>query len=212
MVSYRSGAMGEDSPYEINITWFSALNREGDGEALSLQVDRFIASRAIAMALRGVPGIYMHSLFGTLNDRDAVLKSGVKRDINRKTVDYETLLVAMYDPTTSTSQILSRLTHLLKIRTRERAFHPRAIQSVLDLGSKVFGLVRQSPEGDRTVLAITNISNQALHIEIPLHDELEPVSAWKELITGRCYEGGVKLELPPYGVAWLLAQGSGRSL
>ena len=51
-VSYRSNGDGTQSPYELNITWYSALNREGSGEPQTLQVDRFLAARAIALAMR----------------------------------------------------------------------------------------------------------------------------------------------------------------
>lgn len=54
---------------------FSALNREDDdGGDIAFQVRRFVASRIIALVLQGVPGIYLHSLIGTKNDIDAVLK------------------------------------------------------------------------------------------------------------------------------------------
>ena len=47
-VSYRSNGDGTQSPYELNITWYSALNKEGNGESQALQVARFLAARAIA--------------------------------------------------------------------------------------------------------------------------------------------------------------------
>ena len=78
-VSYRSNGDGTQSPYELNITWYSALNREGSGEPQALQVARFLAARAIALALRGVPGIYLPTLFGAKNDTEAVLGGAEKR-------------------------------------------------------------------------------------------------------------------------------------
>ena len=78
-VSYRSNGDGTQSPYELNITWYSALNREGSGESQALQVARFLAARAIALALRGVPGIYLPTLFGAKNDTEAVLGGAEKR-------------------------------------------------------------------------------------------------------------------------------------
>jgi sucrose phosphorylase len=32
LVSYKSAADGSDVPYEINITWYSALNKEDSDE------------------------------------------------------------------------------------------------------------------------------------------------------------------------------------
>jgi glucosylglycerate phosphorylase len=82
LVSYRDNGDGARSPYALNVTWYSALNREDAGEPLEQQVSRFIASRAIALALAGVPGIYLPSLFGSKNDVEAV-KGGDARAINR---------------------------------------------------------------------------------------------------------------------------------
>ncbi|HEV8268228.1 MAG TPA: alpha-amylase family glycosyl hydrolase, partial [Thermoanaerobaculia bacterium] len=82
-VSMKSNGDGTESPYELNTTWWSALNKEDAVEPFELMVDRFVSSRAIALALRGVPGIYLPSLFGAKNDVDAVKVEGVKRSINR---------------------------------------------------------------------------------------------------------------------------------
>ena len=61
LISYKTDQDGNEAPYEINITWFSALNREDDPGDIDYQVRKFIASRAIALVLQGVPGIYLHS-------------------------------------------------------------------------------------------------------------------------------------------------------
>ncbi len=207
LISYRSEGNGIPAPYEINITWFSALNREGSEEPLELQVARFLASRALAMSLRGVPGIYLHSLFGTQNDREAVTRTGVNRDINRRTVDYDALLAAMEDSTTSIAQILCGVKHLLKTRTRERAFHPRGPQRVLDLDRRCFGLARQSPEGDRLVLALTNISPEPMAMSIPLDGSGKDTPLWRNLLDGRSWiqeHGLLSGQLGPYEVAWLV--------
>lgn len=218
LISHRTE--GETStPYEINITWYSALNKEGGEETLALQVQRFLASRVIAMALRGVPGIYLHSLFGTRNDREAVLKSGVKRDINRRTVDYDAVLAAMEDPSTSISMIMNGLKHLLKVRTKERCFHPRGPQKVLNLGPQCFAILRQTPEQDRGLLAITNITDQVVTIRVPLdeyvqeslRDDLteapEAKRTWIDLLSMQVfifYGDEISLTLPAYGFVWLV--------
>lgn len=206
LISYRTEPDGEEAPYEINITWYSALNQEHSGEPLRAQVDRFLASRAIAMALRGVPGIYLHSLFGTPNDREAVLRTGVKRDINRRTVDYDTLLAAISDRTTSIAMILEGLTHLLHVRTQERAFHPRGIQRVLDVGPSFIGLIRQSPEQDRTILAMTNITGHEEEVVVPMEKVPPSGSVWRDLLSAqewRVSENQLFLRLRPYETVWL---------
>lgn len=79
----------------------------------------------------------------------------MKRDINRRTLDDNSILAAMADPATSTHQVLHRRIALLRIRIRERASHPRGPQEVLDLGPAVFGFLRLSPEGTATSWALS---------------------------------------------------------
>ncbi|MFQ5787828.1 MAG: alpha-amylase family glycosyl hydrolase, partial [Thermodesulfobacteriota bacterium] len=56
-ISYKTSKDGTEVPYEINSTWFSALNREDGIGHLDRQIKKFIASRAIALVLQGVPGV-----------------------------------------------------------------------------------------------------------------------------------------------------------
>ncbi|MGH8459858.1 MAG: alpha-amylase family glycosyl hydrolase, partial [Nevskiales bacterium] len=74
LVSYRTGADGNPSPYELNTTWFSALNSPQANESAELQADRFVASHAVAAVLHGVPAVYLPSLWGSRNDSEAVLR------------------------------------------------------------------------------------------------------------------------------------------
>ena len=79
-VSSRTAPDGTQTPYELNITYFSALSandRTPSGTA------RFLVSQWIAMSLRGIPGIYFHSLTATPNDHEGVRLSGAPRSINR---------------------------------------------------------------------------------------------------------------------------------
>ena len=45
IISYKTGEDGTEEPYEINITWFSALNSEDGDEDIPFQIKRFVASR-----------------------------------------------------------------------------------------------------------------------------------------------------------------------
>ena len=72
LISYRTAEGGIEEPYEINSTWFSALNLDSEDEALDLQIKRMAASRSIALALKGIPGIYLHGLVGTRNNIETV--------------------------------------------------------------------------------------------------------------------------------------------
>ena len=167
-ISYKSIEGGKQEPYEINITWFSALNREDTDEDDAFQVQRFIASRAVALVLKGVPGVYLHSLFGSRNDVESVLATDSKRAINRKVLDAPAIESALEDPFSPTALVQKKYNRIGKARTTNRAFHPNGNQRVLDLSPQVFAVLRTSPEGDRRVLCLINVSSATVDIELPL--------------------------------------------
>ncbi|NJM08131.1 sugar phosphorylase [Candidatus Gracilibacteria bacterium] len=84
-VSYKNNADGSQSPYELNIAFFDALSDPNDTRENDTQkIDRFVAAQAIMLALAGLPGIYIHSLFGSPSDHSGVALTGRYRSINRK--------------------------------------------------------------------------------------------------------------------------------
>ncbi len=211
-VSYKTAQDGGEEPYELNITWYSALNREDDGEDTAFHVHRFVASRVIALVLRGVPGIYLHSLIGTLNDVETVLVTASKRDINRTAIDGAAITRALADPLSKVSRINRELGRLIKIRTGQRAFHPNGAQRVLRFSPQVFAALRTSPEGDRHVLTLVNVSDAVCRLEIPVSEVGLGAAGWHDLVSGMewlCDEGVLRLSLLPYDAAWLAPAGEG---
>jgi glycosidase len=167
-ISYKSIEGGKQEPYEINITWFSALNRDDTDEDDAFQVQRFVASRAVALALKGVPGVYLHSLFGSRNDVEAVLATDSKRAINRTMLDASAIEEALEDPFSQIALIQRKHGRLGRARTTSRAFHPSGGQKVFDLSPQIFCVLRTSPEGDLHTLCLINVSNAVAEIELPL--------------------------------------------
>jgi glucosylglycerate phosphorylase len=209
LVSYRDTGEGGRSPYELNITWYSALNRDGAGEPQALQVGRFIASRAVALAFMGVPGIYLPSLFGARNDTVAVLAGAEARSINRKTIDERALFERLEDRGSWVHQVAVRFRRLVKRRIAEPAFHPHAVQRVLDGGEAVFSLLRETRDGARRVVALTNVTDRPQRAAFPAEDLGAGPPAWRDLISRRLVRGGRSLDvaLRPYEVLWLAPEG-----
>ena len=80
--SWRTLENGEKKQYEINISLFDAL--QGTTAGLDQwQIERFICTHTIMLALEGIPAIYIHSFIGTKNDYLRVKNSGHNRAINR---------------------------------------------------------------------------------------------------------------------------------
>lgn len=205
-VSYKTTENGTEEPYEINSTWWSALNSEEEDESLDLQVSRHLASRAIAFVLRGVPGIYIHGALGTVNDYEAVKASGINRDLNRGVIDAHEVERALKDPGSKLSLLFKRGREQLLVRRREKSFHPQGEQRVLSLSPRVFALLRMAPEGNEAVLTLTGVTDEPVDLVIPAEKAELRHSRCRDLLSGREYqvEGtSLRLTLPPYGRIWL---------
>jgi sucrose phosphorylase len=205
-ISYKTAEDGNAVPYEINITWYSALNPAGSDEDIHLQVKRFIASRSIAFVIRGVPGIYLHSLFGTRGDQEAVKETQDKRAINRTIVDVDSIIESMDNPSSKKSLINRDLGRLIGIRIKKRAFHPNGDQQILMTSPSVFAVLRTSPEMDQHILTITNVTGRECRIEIPMSDIGLSESRWYDLINRKAWSAENQklcITLQPYDVIWL---------
>jgi sucrose phosphorylase len=206
LASYRDNGDGTRTPYELNITWYSALNREDAGEPLELQVARFIASRAIALALAGVPGIYLPSVFGSKNDSDAVRAGAEARAINRDTIDVPALLSLLGDRRTWASKVARRFGRLIRTRIGAPAFHPQAPQRVLAGNDAVFAVLRTARDGRQRVLALASVSPQVQTVSYALKELGTSARSWHDLVSARRFEaadGALSLRLRPYDVVWL---------
>jgi hypothetical protein len=207
LVSHRANGDGTRSPYELNVTWYSALNREDADEPQSLQVNRFLASRAIALALMGVPGVYLPSLFGAKNDTAAVLKGSEARSINRKVIDETALFEKLRDRHSWVHEVAVRFRRLVRRRIATPAFHPNAAQRVLDGGPGVFAVRRGGAGGPAPVLALTNVTSHPQEAVFAREDLESPAVVWRDRITGRERRadrtGALWVGLRPYEVLWL---------
>lgn len=205
-ISYKTSSVGTDEPYEINITWFSALNKENSDEDIAFQVKRFVASRVIALVLKGVPGIYLHSMIGTQNDIEAVLKSSSKREINRTVIDAEAIYKALEDPLSKISRINREFGRLITLRTKQRAFHPNGEQRVLMLSPSIFAVLRISPGGEQHILSLINVTNSVCQIEVSLAETDIDETHWYDLVSGMEWmaeKGTLYITLNPYDIIWL---------
>ena len=207
LVSYKTNPDGSQSPYELNIVYFDALSDPVADELSARQVDRFMASQAILLSMPGVPGIYVHSLFGSRNWRDGVAQTGHNRTINRRKFQRAHLEATLADPTSIPHQVFTRYTHLIRARTSTPAFHPNAAQTVLDVHPALFAFVRTAGDGAQRVLCIHNVSNAPVAATFDLAAAgLDGVTRFVDLIDGvpaTSGNGVLTLDLPAYGVRWL---------
>ncbi|MDR1191966.1 MAG: DUF3459 domain-containing protein [Verrucomicrobiales bacterium] len=185
---------GTISPYELNLSYFDAINDPRAAEPLDLQVQRFLLSQAIPLALIGIPGIYIHSLLGTRNDHAGVRRTGRARSINRAQLTLGELEPELADHDTLRARVFHGYQRLLTIRAQESAFHPDARQEIPDLGPAIFAVRRWNPADGHQLLALHNVS--AAPVEVPLPTPGEDLLAARRTHTAH-------VTLHPYQVMWL---------
>jgi sucrose phosphorylase len=183
-VSYKHNPDGSQSPYELNINYFDALSDPAGGEDEGLQVRRFLAAHAILLALRGVPGIYFHSLFGSRGWPQGVDLLGHNRAVNRQKLALDELTAELQDPSGRRRIVFDWLAAMLRARAAEPAFDPYAPQEVLDVGAGIFALRRGN------VTCLVNVTPHALAFPPGLRRGVDLLGSRKNA------------ELEPYGVRW----------
>lgn len=202
-ISMRQKSDGTQSPYEINISLFDALKGTVKGED-QWQIERFICAQTIMMSLEGIPAFYIHSLLATPNDYANVAKTGHKRSINRHKWDCEKLEQLLVDPQSPQSRVLEELSRRIRIRRRQKAFHPNATQFTLHpLNPALFAFWRQSRERDQSIFCIHNLSDRSQKLDLSTIN-LICTDPWCDLISGLLIEDiYAKLILKPYQSVWI---------
>ncbi len=211
-VSYKAEADGGQTVYELNISYFDALSDPRGAEPLDLQARRFLASQAIMLSLAGVPGIYVHSLFGSRSYPAGVERSGRYRSINREKFRRGELEGELADPSTLRHKAFYPYLHLIRARAAHPAFHPNGAQEVLLGNEAMFTLVRTSPDGDERVLCVHNVSGAAQPFQADLKAlSIQHTGALWDVISGAAYpvgdDGDLALTVGPYQVLWLKSRG-----
>lgn len=200
-VSYKTNADGSQSVYELNISYFDALSDPQGEEPLDLQVRRFLTSQAIMLSLAGVPGIYVHSLFGSRGDPEAVKRTGHHRAINRAKFRRGPLARELADPASLRHRVFYPYRHLLRVRAAHPAFHPNGPQEVLSLHPAVFALLRTAPDGSERVLCLHNVSGADVEVRLE-PTTLSSIGTLQDLVGGGTLGSG-RIALEPYQTVWL---------
>ncbi len=201
-VSYKTNQDGSKSVYELNITFFDALNDPAKPDH-QLDLKRFLASQAIMLTLAGVPGIYVHSLFGSRNCHTCVEETGRARSINREKFQREALEASLANPESLSARVYNGYAQLLAARRQHLAFHPQGEQQILSLGEQIFAALRTAPDRSEQILALTNVIDQPVTLRVTASDALPSASRWHDLFTDVNVEIPADIELPPYQVFWL---------
>lgn len=202
-VSMRRLEDGSESPYELNSTYFSALSDPEDEE---LGMARFRCSQAVALVMKGIPAVYFHSLCGTPNDLDGFNETKRNRTVNRKKWKHDELTELLNEKESLPAQIFQWYSRTLRVRAGCPAFHPEAPQEIVNLGSSLFALKRESTDGALSVFCLFNFKPDVTAVtELDLLDEVFPDKKARDLISGGEIDWAEKgvLSLRPYQALWL---------
>ncbi len=210
-ISYKTMPDGSRLPYEMNINYLDALSDPLALEPAELAARKFLVAHAILLSLRGMPGLYFHSLFGSRGDRPGAVASGIPRRINREKLGVEQLEQELGDSGSLRARVWHGLGNLLGVRRAAAEFHPRSAQSILSLDPRVFAVRRAHWKTGREMLCLHNVSEQAVALSA-LFPSATRSGAWRDKLAGRRVEmgkahGGAG-ELRAYETLWLCPEGN----
>ena len=162
------------------------------------------------LALRGVPGIYFHSLFGSQNWGMGVQQTGRYRTINREKLKLEELERELEDPNSLRYQVFNGFTHMLKRRITNPAFHPFGGHNILIIDKAVFSLLRSSLDGNVHTLCITNVTDRIVELNVDLKSlSIAGTESLVDVLSDQKYpvtHTELKVIIAPYQVVWLKTQ------
>ena len=203
LVSHRRMSNGQDQPYELNISWWSAMSNSGNDITL-FQFERFLLSQVFALSLKGVPALYLPSILGSPNDIDTFKKTGQRRDLNREKFEANKLIDLLKNFDSSASKNISYLSQVIKVRSRLKSFHPESYMKCISTNISNC-VILQRGLGDDSVYVMCNFSDQFLDIPLKNEPNLSIFCSRQFLIdkiTGNhLYTDSFRLN--PYQVVWV---------
>lgn len=195
LVSYKNNPDGTTSPYEINVTYLDALNREDDDDATRLK--RFLLAHAILLVFPGVPAIYIQSILGGRNHYDGVRAAGHNRAINRQKHDLKQIEADLAGGNWLRQQVYTRLGQLIQLRRRQPAFHPDNPMTLYESENAVLVLRRHQPESGDGLLCVFNLSGRSVETQLPVAHTLQDV------VSGEKIDGTQPVKLDAWQFMWL---------
>lgn len=202
LISHRRRNDGQDIPYEINISWWSAM-ADGGIDPGHLQIERFLMTQLLVLALPGIPGFYLPALLATPNDLAGFRRTGHRRDLNRPTFRHSTLDNRLQDPHDPASIVLAQLRTAMTIRSNLNAFEPEAPMTVLS-GGREDAVILQRGHGADAIFAIHNLTPTRLSLSPSDLNCVASGTSWGDRLqrtTGMDTANALLLE--PFDVRWL---------
>ena len=202
VISNRKKPDGTETVYELNIALLDAMRGTFKGID-HMQVERFIACHAIMLSLEGIPAFYIHSVLGTTNDYELMKKNSQNRSINRKSWDFNEIKNKLLDDKSINNQVYKSIINLIKIRKKQPAFHPNAIQFTFNLGKNFFGIWRQSLDKKQSIFSVTNVTNIFQYLDLTELNLIESEKWWELINNNEITNIKSIIALKAYQTVWI---------
>ena len=180
-----------------------ALAEEGPAE-VDLALGRIAMLTAIALAVGGVPLLYLGDELATLNDDDYAAdpaKAGDSRWVHRPEIDHAAF-GRRRDPASIEGRLFAGLTRLIAIRRAEPAFAGTRAEFPNLGNDAVFGFTRHGV--GRRLLALANVTERPEAVSANALRLAGLVDDAHDLVGGLPVRAAADVTLAPYQVMWIV--------
>ena len=203
LVSHRRLSNGVDKPYELNISWWSAME-DSSRDFNRFQFERFILTQLLVMALKGVPAFYLPALLASENDIKSFSTTGQRRDLNREKFKSDNLLSVFNNPESNANKNLKYLCNAMDVRSESKQFHPCSEMKCLSKGRSDIVVIKRG-KGPESVFAIHNMTENKINYQLNDNDLTEKIDNdfnMRDFLTSTKYNCK-NISLDPFQVVWL---------
>jgi len=194
----EAATAGRTEPYELAATWRSLCTVGVDGPFTDDElVARHLAGHAVALALRGIPLLYVHSLVASANARDRHAATGIARDLNRaRFTSPEAFRAALGADDRISARAWRGLQAMLGWRRSQPVFHPDVAQRIHPGDGGVI-VIERGPVAAEGALVAVNLTGHTETVDVG--------DGWIDLADGE--EAPTALTLGPWSHRWFSRPG-----
>ncbi len=203
LVSHRRLSNGDDKPYELNISWWSAME-DSSRDSNRYQFERFILTQLLVMALKGVPAFYLPALLASENDIKNFSMTGQRRDLNREKFKSDNLLSVLNNPESNANKNLKYLRNAMDVRSELKQFNPCSEMKCLSKDRSDIVVIKRG-KGPNSIFAIHNMTENKINYQLNDNDLpqiLDNVSNMQDYLASTKYNWK-NISLEPFQVIWL---------
>ncbi len=203
LVSHRRLSNGDDKPYELNISWWSAMEDPGR-DSTRFQYERFLLTQLLVMSLKGVPAFYLPALLASENDIKSFSMTGQRRDLNREKFKSEKLSAVFKNPESNANKNLKYLRNAMDVRAKLPQFHPKSQMECLSKSRGDIVVIKRGI-GSNAVFIIHNMTDNKINYRLSEYKSTKFINNdlnMQDYLTSNKYNSN-NIELDPFQVIWL---------